>query len=116
MIKLATFSGKNQPSESEIKSFISRFLQSCKNLSADEVKVLKEKGKEWINDSLSTSSISQSPEAQTLFKAFINFGDAVLEEELVAETNNFLIECFEIVLKHIDITLKKQQIKKLRWK
>ncbi len=45
LIGVGSFRGKESPSESEIKNYLKKLLRSCKNFSADEIKVLKEKGK-----------------------------------------------------------------------
>ena len=104
MARMAQSLGR-EPSKKQVLGAIKKLINLFKNLSAEEITVAKEKGKslgvEYLNR-YAPAEFRQYPELKPLLNSFINFWDAVLDEELLAETIKLFSETAEIGLKHFD--------------
>jgi len=94
-----------KPTKQQILGAVKKLINLFKNLSAEEIAVAKEKGKslgvEYLNR-YTPAEFRQYPELKPLVNSFINFWDAVLDEELLAEAIKLFAETAEIGLKHFD--------------
>ncbi|CFW93126.1 protein of unknown function [endosymbiont DhMRE of Dentiscutata heterogama] len=99
------FTGKSLTGQQAVE-MVKKVIDLFKNLSADEIYVAKEKAKSLIAEYLNNyapTEFRQYPQLKELSSSVINFLDALLDEELLAEAVKLTAEVCEIAVEKFDL-------------